>query len=92
MSEQAFQKKVIDYLKSNNCYVIKTIVCNRSGIPDIIACKSGRFIAIECKSGTKATALQLMNIEKIKSCGGSAIVLENKSDWKEKINLLLGES
>jgi len=48
----------------------------RSGVPDIIACYKGRFIAIECKSGdNKPTLLQLRNIEDIKRNQGLAIVI-----------------
>ena len=48
----------------------------RSGVPDIIACYKGRFIAIECKSGdNKPTLLQLRNIEDIKRNQGLAIVV-----------------
>ena len=91
MKEQDFQKKVMDYLKVKGCYVVKTIVCNRSGIPDIIACYHGRFIAIEVKTGTKVTALHQVNINKINSAGGLAMALIYEDNWKEKINLLLGE-
>ena len=48
----------------------------RSGVPDIIACYKGRFLAIECKAGdNKPTLLQLRNIEDIKRNGGLAIVV-----------------
>ena len=48
----------------------------RSGVPDIIACYKGRFLAIECKAGdNKPTLLQLRNIESIKRNGGLAIVV-----------------
>ncbi len=48
----------------------------RSGIPDIIACFKGRFIAIECKAGSsKPTALQLRELERIEKAGGIALVI-----------------
>ena len=48
----------------------------RSGVPDIIVCYKGRFIAIECKAGKgKLTALQEYNIEQIKRNQGLAIVI-----------------
>ena len=48
----------------------------RSGVPDIIACYKGRFLAIECKSGKNTpTLLQLRNIEDIKRNQGLAIVI-----------------
>jgi Holliday junction resolvase len=48
----------------------------RSGVPDIIACYKGKFIAIECKAGKNTpTLLQLRNIENIKRNNGLAIVV-----------------
>ena len=48
----------------------------RAGIPDIIACMDGHFIAIECKAGKNIpTALQERNLAQIKKCGGYALVI-----------------
>ena len=42
-----------------------------AGIPDIIGCVQGRFIAIEVKiDGNKPTPLQVYYIGKIQECGG----------------------
>jgi len=47
----------------------------RHGIPDIIGCVNGRFLAIECKAANgKTTALQDREIERIASAGGTAVV------------------
>lgn len=54
----------------------------RSGVPDIIACVNGRFVAIECKAGTnKPTALQVREIEAIRRSDGVAIVA-NEENWE----------
>ena len=48
----------------------------RSGIPDIIGCYQGRFIAIECKAGYgKATALQMRELNAIAKAGGLACLV-----------------
>jgi Holliday junction resolvase len=48
----------------------------RAGIPDIVACKKGKFLAIECKAGRgKTTALQEREIARIKAAGGKALVI-----------------
>lgn len=53
----------------------------RSGIPDIICCVNGRFLAIECKAGgNKPTPLQVREIENIRLAGGVAIVA-NEGNW-----------
>ena len=54
----------------------------RAGIPDIIGCMNGRFIAIECKAGKgKTTALQERELSAIYNHGGFAFVAhENNLD------------
>jgi Holliday junction resolvase len=48
----------------------------RNGVPDIIGCLKGNFFAIECKAGRgTTTALQDIEIAKIKQAGGSVWVL-----------------
>ena len=48
----------------------------RAGIPDIIACYRGLFVAIECKAGKgKTTALQEREIEAIRRAKGLAFVI-----------------
>jgi len=76
MSEQKVQAKILKWLKDEGHYVFKTIVCNRSGIPDIIGCTHwGRFFAIEVKYGAnKPTKLQEWNVMEIKKRGGIAVV------------------
>ena len=48
----------------------------RAGIPDIIACYRGQFIAIECKAGKNTTtALQRRELRAIEDAGGYALVI-----------------
>ena len=47
----------------------------RAGIPDIIGCMNGHFIAIECKAGKgRTTALQDRELDWITLSGGFAFV------------------
>jgi len=58
----------------------------RAGIPDIIGCFRGRFLGIECKAGKgKTTALQDLELEKIRQAKGFAYVVNenNLQDLKE---------
>lgn len=58
----------------------------RAGIPDIIACYNGRFVAFECKAnGNKPTALQQREIDAIRTAKGLAFVVDehNVQDIKE---------
>jgi len=48
----------------------------RAGIPDIIACHRGQFVAIECKAGKNTTtALQRKELRAIEDAGGYALVI-----------------
>jgi Holliday junction resolvase len=62
----------------------------RSGIPDIIGCYNGRFIAIECKAGYgKATALQMRELNAIAAAGGFACLVNETSLDELEERLLL---
>lgn len=56
----------------------------RTGIPDIIICHQGHFLAVECKAGkNKPTALQERELAAIHRAGGSAMVI-----YEDTINKL----
>lgn len=59
----------------------------RSGVPDIVCCVRGRFLAIECKAGTnEPTALQLREITKIQeSLGIAAVIRESNLEMVETL-------
>lgn len=60
----------------------------RAGIPDIICCFGGRFIAIECKAGNGVTtALQDRELAAIRTAGGMTMVVNetNIQELKEKL-------
>jgi Holliday junction resolvase len=81
--EKVVKDKVVAILKGEGVYYFfpATHGYGRSGVPDIIACVNGRFLAIECKAGTnKPTALQVREIENIRAHGGVAVVV-NEENW-----------
>lgn len=81
--EKVVKDKVVSVLKSEEVYYFfpATHGYGRSGVPDIIACVNGYFLAIECKAGGgKLTALQVREIEHIRRCGGVAVVV-NEENW-----------
>ena len=89
MNEQTIQKKIIKHLESIGAYVIKIVVAQRSGIPDLICCYRGKFIALEVKSETgKVSALQTYNIQKIKEQDGHAYVVRSVEEVKDIIKQL----
>jgi Holliday junction resolvase len=83
--EKRVKTKVEAVLKNEGAYYFfpATHGYGRSGVPDIIACVNGRFLAIECKAGgNKPTALQVREIENIRLAGGVAVVA-NEENWDE---------
>ena len=66
----------------------------RAGIPDIIGCVDGRFIAIECKAGKgKTTALQERELEWIAETGGFTFVAreDNLDELRQRLLEKLSE-
>ena len=52
----------------------------RSGVPDIVCCANGYFLAIECKAGKgTTTALQDRELTAIKDAGGAAVVINEEN-------------
>ncbi len=90
MLEKDLVKKIMRYLKTvPNCFAWKEHggMYGTAGIPDIIACIGGRFVAFEVKPESgKATALQDATIRKILSCGGHAFVVCSVDEVRTAIN------
>ena len=62
------------------------------GIPDIIACYRGVFIAIECKAPgkrTNVTPLQIRQLTGISEAGGLALIVADPSDLEALETVLL---
>lgn len=81
MLERDVQRAVIKILEARGAYVIKTIACTKAGIPDVIACYKGKFIAIEVKTDktiARVSDLQKYNLGKISDAGGISLVICQK--------------
>ena len=86
--EKKVQKEIIDYLEKNGHYVIKTIVTNKRGVPDLVVCtlNDGKFYGIEVKDTGKkknVTKLQQFHIDLIRKTGGEAFVADSLWDVME---------
>ena len=93
--ERKVKEKVTAILREHGVYYFfpPSNGFGRAGIPDIIACYKGTFIAIECKAGSnKPTALQLRELDKIRDAGGVAFVINETNIETVRTTLtLLGE-
>lgn len=57
MLERDFQSEVIKFLKQHNIYYIKIWGggFQKAGIPDLIICLKGKFLAVELKNEIRKT-------------------------------------
>lgn len=76
--ERKVKAQVTDVLKEYGVYYFFPVAngLGRAGIPDIIACAWGQFLAIECKAGKgKTTALQQKEMQAVRNANGIAFVI-----------------
>ena len=76
--EKQFEMKIREFLKEHGCWVVKYFgnSFSQNGIPDLLCCVNGRFVAIEVKAENgKPTKLQEVTVRKIKDAGGIAMIL-----------------
>lgn len=81
---------VTKLLMQHNVYYTYTVTggFGRSGVPDIIACVNGHFLAIEVKNDAAKnppTALQQKHLKAIATAGGTSLVID-----KNNIHILHG--
>lgn len=78
MREKPFELKLRKYLESRGHWVVKYFAngYTKSGIPDLLACVNGRFVAIEVKGdGGYLSPLQVSTLGKIAESRGIAMVV-----------------
>jgi len=88
--EKKVKDKVRKVLAGVNAYVVTpaTHGYGVSGVPDILVCYHGRFLAIECKAGNNhPTALQIRNLSQIASTGGYTLVV-NEDNIDDVVDVL----
>ena len=87
--ESKVKASVVKLLKKYGVYHFfpATHGFGRSGVPDIICCFDGEFLALEIKAGKgKTTALQDRELDRIHDAGGKAYVINedevsNLDEW-----------
>jgi Holliday junction resolvase len=97
MPEKSVVTSILRYLKTvPGCFCWKEHggMYGTAGIPDIIDCVNGRFVALEVKTPSgKATKLQEATIKKILKAGGVAAVVRSVDEVRailKENNLLQG--
>jgi Holliday junction resolvase len=81
MLESAIQSKIIKALEDLGCYVVKVMVANRPGTPDLLISYRGQFYGIEVKNATgKPSKLQIYHGELIERSGGKFGIVRSVLD------------
>lgn len=92
MNEAALIQKIRRYLATvPECFFWKEHggQYGTAGIPDIIVCHKGRFIALEAKVGKNTpTKLQAATIDKIRQAGGIAAVVHSVDEVKHVMEVI----
>ena len=90
-AEKNFENKIKKELKNRGAWFVKFFAnaCTPAGIPDILCCIEGRFVAIEVKGGSSygLTELQKYNLEKLAENGALALCVY-PTGWDELLTLL----
>ena len=76
--EKIFENDIKRFLDMHHIWYVKYFANRntKAGIPDILACVNGYFVAIEVKAQRgKPSALQMYNVKKIRESGGFAVVV-----------------
>ena len=77
-AEKNFENTLKKYLKKNNIFYVKYFAnaYTVAGVPDILACYEGKFLAIEVKAENgRLSELQKVKLQEIAEAGGIAVVL-----------------
>lgn len=92
MKESEIISQIREYLKTiEGCFFWKEhgSQFGQAGIPDLIICHKGRFIALEVKAEKgKTTTLQEVALRRIRRAGGTAEVVRSIDDVKAVIEKL----
>lgn len=87
MNEKTITNQILKYLKSEpECFAFKEHgdLYSTSGIPDIICCYKGQFMAFEVKTPRgKLSKLQEIAIKRINESGGMAFKVTSLQEVKD---------
>ncbi len=101
--EAKILKACIAYLEQIDCYVLRTsagvtsiegrmMAIGRAGLPDILVCKNGHFIAVECKAlGGRVSEVQSRQHEFIRRRGGIVIIPHSVDELRSGLVEVFGE-
>lgn len=77
-AEKNFENRLKKFLEDEGCWFVKFFAnaYTKSGIPDILCCCNGYFVAVEVKaSNGKPSELQKWNVNQIINADGYGVIL-----------------
>jgi len=77
ITEQQYQKKLIDRYEKEGWTVIKLIMCNKAGLPDLVCMKPDevKFIEVKSEKG-RLSEVQKYRIDELKEAGFDVEVMK----------------
>lgn len=92
-AEKNYENKIKKYIEDSGGWQVKFFAnqMTKSGIPDILACVNGYFLAVEVKAENgKPSELQKYHVAKINNAGGYAVILypEQYEKFKQLVKCL----
>lgn len=96
-AEKTFENKVKKYIEAHDGWQVKFFAnrMTKNGIPDVLACINGYFVAVEVKAENgKPSELQKYRVKEINDAGGCAIILypDQYEKFKKLVNFLNNDS
>ena len=95
MKEKVITNQILKYLKTEpECFAFKEHggIYGVSGIPDIICCYKGKFMAFELKTPKgKLSKLQEITIKRINEAGGMAVKVTSLQEVKDVLKGVMPE-
>ena len=96
MKEKTITNQILKYLKSEpECFALKEHggLYGVSGLPDIICCYKGKFMAFEVKTPQgKLSKLQEIAIKRINESGGMAFKVTSLQEVKDILKEVVPEN
>ena len=92
-AEKNYENKIKKYIEDSGGWQVKFFAnqMTKSGIPDILSCVNGYFLAVEVKAENgRPSELQKYHVAKINESGGYAIILypEHYEKFKQLVKCL----
>lgn len=95
MKEKTITNQILKYLKTEpECFAFKEHggIYGVSGLPDIICCYKGKFMAFEIKTPQgKLSKLQEITIKRINEAGGIAVKVTSLQEVKDVLKGVMPE-